>query len=229
MPHVDLEARRAYHKAYRERNRERLAAQGRAYRQADPEALAAKKRADYEANKEAYKARAKTSQERRAEAIRAQRASPEYKAQRNEMRRALYAMDAVKRAAMLQQSAKAWAKHAADWNARRRQRNAAKPYWLKRYERALIKAYVAGSVIGDRTALRSFYQQVFTQSAAVCDYCQRAFPISQIVADHKTPYAKGGLHIVSNLAISCVNCNNHKHTTDHDRWLSKIRSPKIWQ
>lgn len=59
MPHKDPEVRKAYHKAWREANRERKAAMDKAYRQTNRERRAASKKAWYEANREQVAAKRK--------------------------------------------------------------------------------------------------------------------------------------------------------------------------
>ena len=43
-----------------------------------------------------------------------------------------------------------------------------------------------------------------------CSYCNIKLNINQIVFDHKIPLSRKGEHNISNIAISCNDCNNLK-------------------
>jgi 5-methylcytosine-specific restriction endonuclease McrA len=96
------------------------------------------------------------------------------------------------------------------------------PYWRLKLQRANKKARAKGAVIDNLASIEAYFKQVYSQPSAVCDYCQQAFLIKQIVIDHKHPYARGGRHAVSNFAISCFGCNNRKLATPYDKWLQKL-------
>jgi 5-methylcytosine-specific restriction endonuclease McrA len=227
MPFKDPIIAAAYAKEYREKNKARLVENDRIYRNENAELICQRKKDEYQRDKETIKARVKAWAIANPERVKAMKQSPEYKARKNEARRAKYAEDKTYRTKILRQIGQSRQVHGAEWNARRREREKGKSYWVKRYERGLCKAYKNGAEIVDRPALRSFYKAVYTQTACVCDYCRGLFPIRDIVIDHKNPYARGGSHIVTNLAISCAGCNNRKHTTPHDAWVSKIERPSI--
>lgn len=104
-----------------------------------------------------------------------------------------------------------------------RQRRNSWPFWKKRYEKSLEKANRNGVEVTDRESLIAYYRQIFTQDAAICDYCRGVFAIREIVIDHKQPYAKGGRHVVTNLTTSCYPCNRRKNATPYDKWISMSR------
>lgn len=220
MPHKDPIAKAAYYREYRERNKAKLVEMARQWRADNVEVLAVKKKADYRNNMDAYKARAKASRERRADEIKALHRTPEFKQAKNAARRTRYANDEAYRQSVLAEQRAMRLLDGGKINAVRRVRNAKKPFWMKRYERALNKAYYNGAAIIDRIALRSYYKQIFTQPAATCEYCRGMFPIREIVLDHKQPYALGGCHAVPNLQVSCHPCNRAKHTTPYEKWVA---------
>jgi len=113
-------------------------------------------------------------------------------------------------------------KHKADYVARAVENFKSQPYWKQKYWKTLTKAKSKGAVIVDLPSIESFFKQVYTQTAAVCDYCRGLFPIRDIRIDHKNPYALGGIHCVSNLAVSCDACNHKKRAKPYDVWIASL-------
>lgn len=236
MPHKSLEERQAYHRAYREKHRESLAAKEQAFKAANPEKVAAQKRADYEKHKDAYKARAKASRERRADEIKAHRSTPEYRAKINEARRAAYIPHplpppktreeilADKRADYARNKDRYRKQGRAYYQANRHLwtgKWGTLPFWERRFRHNLSKACAKGAEIIDIDSIREFYRQVFSQPQATCDYCRGVFPITGIVVEHKHPYVLGGVHSVSNFAVSCSLCNLKKGELPYESWIAK--------
>ena len=46
----------------------------------------------------------------------------------------------------------------------------------------------------------------------ICCYCQKPFIDGKYHVDHVEPLAKGGKHVIENLALTCPSCNLSKHT-----------------
>lgn len=55
---------------------------------------------------------------------------------------------------------------------------------------------------------------VVAQAAECCEYChsQGRFSPDPLSVEHIIPRSRGGRTILSNLALSCQGCNNHKYT-----------------
>lgn len=55
---------------------------------------------------------------------------------------------------------------------------------------------------------------VIAQAAECCEYCrsQARFSPDPLSVEHIIPRSRGGRAILSNLALSCQGCNNHKYT-----------------
>lgn len=235
MPHKSTEERQAYHRAYRERNKVKLAEQGREYREANADQLKVGKKLDYEKNADAYKARAKASRERRLDVIKAQRSTPEYREKVNAQRRAAYvpkpSRPLLTVEEKLQRKRDEYVANKARYSAHAKTYYAThkelwkggwskKPYWQQKFQRGLTKAYGKGAEVIDIPSIREFYRQVFSQAEAICDYCRGRFPIKEIIVEHKNPYCLGGEHAVTNFAVSCNPCNLHKGTTPFEQWTS---------
>lgn len=237
MPHADPVVRSEWQRAYRERNKSHLAELGVAYRVANAGTLAASKKAEYERNKEAYKRRAKESRERNRAALKAKRSTPEFRNRRNAARRAAYV---AKPKATPKTREQILADKKADYALNRehyravqkayyqsnkpkwKELDARKQYWQRKFHHGLSKAYSKGSTVIDLPAVRAFYRSVFTQTAAVCEYCRGLFPIREIIIEHKQPFVLGGCHVVYNFAISCNPCNLRKGITPYDKWIALI-------
>lgn len=60
-----------------------------------------------------------------------------------------------------------------------------------------------------------------------CFYCKKALG-TDFHIDHKVPIVKGGLHLIENFALACLQCNQEKHNKDVDeyrKWRRKNRLP----
>lgn len=51
----------------------------------------------------------------------------------------------------------------------------------------------------------------------VCSYCQWTFKIKGLNLDHVKPKSKGGKTIITNLVLSCFECNNKKGNSELSR------------
>lgn len=70
----------------------------------------------------------------------------------------------------------------------RRAKRSSASLWIRRFEKSLSQAYCKKAEIIDQASLKVFYEQIFTKSTAVCDYCRGEFGIMDITIDHKHPY-----------------------------------------
>ncbi len=62
----------------------------------------------------------------------------------------------------------------------------------------------------ERAPSRRLRFSVFARDGFSCTYCGRKPPEVQLVADHKTPFSKGGLTVLENLVTACFHCNAGK-------------------
>ena len=55
--------------------------------------------------------------------------------------------------------------------------------------------------------------QIATRANLRCEYCRspEQYSISRFSVEHVMPLSKGGTSEISNLALSCQQCNNHKY------------------
>jgi 5-methylcytosine-specific restriction endonuclease McrA len=60
--------------------------------------------------------------------------------------------------------------------------------------------------------------RVIKRDGKTCAYCNKKLTRSQISVDHITPVSKGGTNDLSNLAISCRECNSSKSGKMISEW-----------
>lgn len=99
----------------------------------------------------------------------------------------------------------------------------AKPYWEQKFHNGMVKAREKASEIVDTDSIREYFREVYSKEFDICTYCRQTFPIESITIDHKTPYALNGRHEVSNLVVSCLQCNMKKSSRPLNVWMSLIK------
>jgi 5-methylcytosine-specific restriction endonuclease McrA len=57
--------------------------------------------------------------------------------------------------------------------------------------------------------------RVLVETAASCDYCGVALTTSNFTIDHMTPTSRSGPHVIRNLVVCCVRCNQTKGRLTH--------------
>lgn len=62
-------------------------------------------------------------------------------------------------------------------------------------------------------------RQILYTATPYCNYCKKALAFNSITLDHIVPKCKGGSNDISNLAVSCYECNNLKGDKDLDEFL----------
>lgn len=211
---MTAEAKKAYMRAYRERNKERLAEQNKAsclaryYR--DHEANKAKKRADYRkrndlmrerdaarraADPEKHRQRSADYARRNKEKVAAQQKAwrERNKQQQREYKRRQYLANAE----AFKARAVAFAKANPGYRAA-----------IARKRQAVKKA----CPVGDVKAVAAFYRMVRTAAVLRCHWCGRDIPKgNERTVDHVTPIALGGGHTIDNLVPACRSCNCSKN------------------
>jgi hypothetical protein len=244
MPIKDPIARAAYAKAYREKNRDKMAKFRRDWLTARPnfERDRSRKRredSEYKLYQQAYR---RNNKERIATTSAARKAAnPELHKQRKREEYEKY------KEAYLNRARNHWAKFRDEYNAYRKtpefreQKNASRKTWwssLPLWERKFYSG--VSQVYGRKHAsfgkdhlntIKQFYKQAFSTETVGCAYCEKVvYPVNACV-DHKQPYRFGGKHEASNLAVVCVDCNLLKGATPWEVWsayLEKKRGSK-WQ
>jgi len=64
-------------------------------------------------------------------------------------------------------------------------------------------------------------------SGNVCFWCDCNIPNGKMHLDHIYPLSKNGGHTISNLCVSCSDCNLRKNDKDPEVWLDEILEGKI--
>lgn len=73
------------------------------------------------------------------------------------------------------------------------------------------RALIAGASV-NIAQIEAWVKEITSKKSAICYYCQKRVPISQIHFDHIVALFKGGPHSIENLCVSCATCNHIKHT-----------------
>jgi 5-methylcytosine-specific restriction endonuclease McrA len=66
------------------------------------------------------------------------------------------------------------------------------------------------STVGDRSDIKQHYFTLLQTQNGLCRYCKEKLD-SNYEIDHITPVSKNGDNKLSNLALSCRQCNREKH------------------
>ena len=76
---------------------------------------------------------------------------------------------------------------------------------------AARRAMILGATVGNLAEIAEIYRQAKEAPTVRCYLCGNLIPMGHRHVDHICPLSKGGLHRPSNLAVSCDQCNLHKH------------------
>lgn len=191
---VNKEGKRAYDKAWRAVNLERLTA----YRAANKERQRAYDKARRAANPERFRVANKAWRTAHPERVRA--ASRAWKAANKERNRA---------------NVKTWrAANPARARALVRDWQAAHPEWVRAKD-ARRRARIANVI---STLTPQEWEAILTAAGRMCIYCGSKERLSM---DHLTPLSRGGPHTADNVAPACLPCNQSKHTQTVDEFLSE--------
>lgn len=118
-------------------------------------------------------------------------------------------------------------RHADKYKARSNNNYRNKPYWFRQYEGALGRARKRGVTIVDLASIKEFFRQVYTQVGGICEYCRGLHAVHELTVEHKQPYILGGMHCISNFAISCHTCNARKGRKPYDLWIAQITEESV--
>lgn len=79
---------------------------------------------------------------------------------------------------------------------------------------------------GPRQGVRFNRRNVFARDGNQCQYCGKAFPMSELSLDHVVPRSRGGISSWENIVCACVACNVRKGgRTPHEAQMQLIRQP----
>jgi HNH endonuclease len=206
MPHKDLAAKRAYHKAWKVRNRAHVNAYGRSYRAANSERMHAQEAIRRAANKEKRAAQQKASNSRRRAKMKAYE-----QAWRAANKAHLRVTKAAWRAANLDKTRAAVNRWAATHKDQIKRKDIlwsrANPDKLKA-KHARRRARHKNAPINDLTHAQ--WEEIKTAYNHCCVYCGRH--MERLTQDHLTPLSKGGSHTKHNVVPACRSCNSKKNT-----------------
>ena len=63
---------------------------------------------------------------------------------------------------------------------------------------------------------------VFERDGGICHYCKEPVTLQGFQADHKVPFSKGGLTVVSNLLCACRRCNLAKGNVSYEQFVAEL-------
>jgi len=205
----DLRAKkRAYNEAYYQRTRKRQCEQRKEY---------------YKANREAVKKQSAATRQRMRE-------NAELRVRYNARVKArLDANGGIKRRAN-RKAQQQWQEKNADWFAERTKtyhadyyKNNREMYFLYDQKRKALKAAATINLQG----MKDFVKAVKAKPSAICYYCQKRVPTSEIHLDHIIPLSKGGMHAVENLCVACKHCNLTKWAKPMADWAREHLSQQL--
>lgn len=77
-----------------------------------------------------------------------------------------------------------------------------------------------GAVIPEKLEAAKVAIKVMRRSRCrTCYYCGNRIPKGQLEIDHVEAVSVGGKHVAENLCRSCASCNNHKHAFSLREWV----------
>ena len=86
-------------------------------------------------------------------------------------------------------------------------------FYAQRYRALKKKATI------NLAGIKQWMREIRSKKTAVCYYCQRVTPLSEIHFDHIVALSKGGAHSVENLCVSCETCNLQKGSKPIRAWV----------
>lgn len=89
------------------------------------------------------------------------------------------------------------------------------------------RAKQRGCTIGDPSAIIAWEKSWRQMRRVRCYWCNRMVSPKNAHADHIMPISRGGSHSISNLAIACAACNLSKGAKPIEIWNGKIEQPVL--
>lgn len=89
-------------------------------------------------------------------------------------------------------------------------------------ERDLRRRAIQASVtLGDTRLISQWMKEIKRQVFARCHWCGTKVPGRKVHFDHVLPMSKGGAHSISNLCVSCPECNLSKQDRALADWIAR--------
>jgi len=76
--------------------------------------------------------------------------------------------------------------------------------------RALKAGALIGATLSQKAEIKAIYKRAKEAPRVRCYLCGELIPLGERHVDHIIPFAKGGKHTPSNLAVACKMCNLSK-------------------
>lgn len=227
------EAKVAYMKEWKAKNREKIHAYNATYMPAyyaqNREAAAVKGAAYYQANKEAVRKRTAKWERENPEKRKVHTAL--YRSRHLDRRRAACKAWYHRNKAKAIESAIRWKKKNPEKvtaiNAACRKRNPEREKAKSRRSHHLRRTRKRSAVIGNLKIIARWEKSVRSKRLAVCFWCKESFPSKKVQADHIVALARGGSHDISNLCSSCPKCNQRKNSKTVEKWNSELIHPVL--
>ncbi len=106
-------------------------------------------------------------------------------------------------------------------------RNRGKCNAYNRKAKARRRAIIAQVDIGNIVLIATWWTAIKARRTAICYWCRRTVKTANIQCDHINPISRGGAHDITNLCVSCVECNQSKHVKPLSEWNQKLREPSL--
>lgn len=65
-------------------------------------------------------------------------------------------------------------------------------------------------------------REILYEASPFCKYCNKPLAFNSFTLDHVVPKSKGGTNALSNLVVSCYDCNNLKGSRDLEHFLQLL-------
>ena len=119
-----------------------------------------------------------------------------------------------------QDSSKRWKKRHPEYQMEHYHRYKLTPHGKAKIRAASLKrrALKKAATI-NLAAITEWLKRIRSKTSAVCYYCDKRIPASDIHIDHIVALAKGGAHSVENLCVSCNSCNSSKGAKPVRTWI----------
>lgn len=103
----------------------------------------------------------------------------------------------------------------------------AKNLEVNRSTTARRRAIRMGAPVSELESIRRWCQSWMTKRAVRCYWCSGKFKGCDCEQDHVIPLSGGGAHSISNLVVSCFNCNRSKHARPLEKWNATLEQPVL--
>ena len=88
-------------------------------------------------------------------------------------------------------------------------------------------ARITGATVGHEGLIQKWHETWRKKKTATCYWCQKSLPAKRCHSDHIVALAKGGLHSIENLCVSCATCNLRKQAQYFGVWNKRLSQPVL--